>query len=63
MDSKSREVNPYNVNHGEHGNWNLPLQMGSQVLSSKYDMDVIHMASLFGGEAWDLCWELGQTKN
>jgi hypothetical protein len=54
MDSKSLEVNPCNLNHGEHGSWNLPLHMGSQVLSSKCDMDV-HMASLFGGEAWDLC--------
>ena len=34
---------------------------GSQVLSPNYDMDA-YMASLFGGEAWDLCWELGQAK-
>ncbi len=27
---------------------------GSQVLSPNYDMDV-YMATLFGGEAWDLC--------
>ena len=32
-----------------------------QVLSPKYDMDA-YMASLFGGKAWDLCWELGQAK-
>ena len=36
--------------------WKLGLTIshGSQVLSPKYDMDV-YMATLFEGEAWDLC--------
>ena len=27
-----------------------------------YDMDA-YMATLFGGEAWELCWGLGQAEN
>ena len=27
----------------------------------KYDMDA-YKATLYGGEAWDFCWELGQAK-
>ena len=39
--------------------WELGLvYMGPQVLSLKHDMDA-YMATLFGGEDWDLCWELG----
>ena len=34
----------------------------SQVLSPKYDMDA-YMATLFGGEARDLCQELGGAKS
>ena len=37
------------------------IHMESQVLSLKIDMDA-YMATLFGGEAWDLCYELGQAK-
>ena len=40
----------------------LPLYIGSQVLSPKYDMDAYNMATLSGGEAWDLCWELDWAK-
>ena len=32
------------------------------VLSPKYDMDA-YMTTLFGGEAWDLCWKLDQAKS
>ena len=39
-------------------NWDFPK---SQVLSPKDDMDT-YMATLFGGEAWKLCWELGQAQ-
>jgi hypothetical protein len=44
--------------------WKLGLttSYGSQVLSLKYDMDA-YMAICFGGEAWDLCWELSQAKS
>ena len=35
--------------------------MGSQVLSLKYDLDA-DMATLFGSETWDLCWEVGWAK-
>jgi hypothetical protein len=59
---KSLEVNPCNLNHWEHGSWDFPLHMGSQVLSPKYDMHA-YMATLFEGEAWDLCCELGRAKN
>ena len=37
--------------------WKLGLtnsDVRSQVLSAMYDIDA-YMASLFGGEAWDLC--------
>ena len=34
----------------------LPLHTGPT-----YDMDA-YMATLFGGQTWDLCWELGQAK-
>ena len=30
-------------------------------MCSKHDMDA-YMATLFDGEARDLCWELGQSK-
>ena len=59
---KSREVNQCNLNRWEHGSWDLPLHTGLQVPSSRYDMDVC-MAPRFGGEAWDLCWELGRAKS
>ena len=38
------------------------LQTGFQALSPNYDMDA-YMAALNGGEAWDLCCELGQAKS
>ena len=44
---------------------NQPLglvHMGSQVVSPNYDMDA-YMATLYGGEAWDLCCELGRAKS
>jgi hypothetical protein len=34
----------------------------AQILGLKYDMDA-YVATLVGGEAWDLCWELGRAKN
>ena len=34
------------------------VHTGSQVLHLNYDMDA-YMATFFGGEAWDLCCELG----
>ena len=40
----------------------VPLHTGSQFLSPNYDMDV-YMATLFEGEAWDLCCELGRAKS
>ena len=42
--------------------WKLGLSTahGLQVLCPNYDMDA-HMATLFGGEAWDLNCELGQA--
>ena len=42
--------------------WKLGLTTAHKVGSPKYDMDA-YMATLFGGEAWDLCWELGQAKS
>ena len=51
---KSLEVNLCNLDHCEHGSWDLPLHMRSQVPSPKYDMDA-YMTTLYGGEAWDLC--------
>ena len=44
--------------------WKLRLTTshGSQVLSPNYDMDA-YMATLFGGEAWDLCYKLGQAES
>ena len=39
----------------------MSVHMGSQVLSPKYDVDA-SMATLFGGEASDLCWEVGLSK-
>ena len=43
--------------------WKLGLSTShmSQFLSPDYDM-VAYMTPLFGGEAWDLCCELGQAK-
>jgi len=58
INSKSLEVNLCNLSHWEHQSWDLSLHMGSHVLSPKYDMDV-YMATFLGGEAQDLCWELG----
>ena len=55
-------VNPCNLDCWEHGSWDLPLYIGSQVLSPKYNMDA-YMATLIGGEAWDLCWELNRPNN
>ena len=54
LSHESLEVNLYNLNHREHENWNLPLHMGSQVLSHEYNMDV-YLTTLFEGEAWNLC--------
>ena len=51
---KSLEVNPCNLKCWDHRSWYLPLHMGSQVLSPKYDMDA-YMITLFGGETWDSC--------
>jgi hypothetical protein len=36
-------------------NWGLTVSHGSKVLSPKYDIINAYMATLFGGEAWDLC--------
>ena len=38
------------------GPWCKPAQ------SPNYDT-YAYMATLFGGEAWELCYELGQTKS
>ena len=54
MGRKSLEVDPCNLNRWKYGSRDLPLHMGSQVLSPMYDMHA-YMATLFGGEAWDLC--------
>ena len=55
---KSLEVNPCNLNFWEHGSWGLTtLQRGP-----KHDMDA-YMATFFGGEAWDVCWDVGSTKS
>jgi hypothetical protein len=62
LSPKSLEVNPCNLNCQDHGSWDLPLDMGSQVLHLDYDMDA-YMATFFGGEAWDLCCELGSAKS
>jgi len=35
----------------------LPLQTRSQVWSHKYDMNA-YMATLFGGDAHDMCWHI-----
>ena len=61
LSPKSVEVNLCNLNHWEHGSWDLPLYTGPVVLSPKYDMDA-YMATFFGGEAWDMCCELDQVK-
>jgi hypothetical protein len=58
---KSLEVDPCNLSHWEHGSWDLPLHIGSQGLTLKYDMDA-YIATFFGDEAWDIWWELGRTK-
>jgi hypothetical protein len=39
-----------------------PVHTAPQALSPEYDMDA-YMATFIGGEAWDLCWKLGQTKS
>jgi hypothetical protein len=59
---KSHMVNLCNLNRWEHGSWDLPCHTGSQVPRSKYDMDG-YMATLFRGEAWDLCCKLGWAKS
>ena len=59
--SKSLKVNPHNLNRWEHGSWDLSLHTGSPVLRPNNDMNA-YMATLFGGEAWNLCWELGWAK-
>jgi hypothetical protein len=48
------EVYMSNLNHWQHGSWDLPLH--TKVPSPKYDMDA-YMATSFGGEYWDLCWD------
>jgi hypothetical protein len=58
----SLRVKSCNLNHWEHGSWDLALHVGSQIPSPSYDMDV-YMTTLSGGEARDLCWELGRAKN
>ena len=40
----------------------LTTSQGTQVLGPKYDMNA-YMATLSGGEAWNLCWELGRAKS
>ena len=59
--SKSLEVNLCNLYHWENGSWDLLCYTWFQVLSFMYDMND-YMTTFFGGEAWDLCWELGQAK-
>ena len=59
---KSLDVNPCNLNCWKTWKLGLPTSHGAQVRSPKYDMDA-YMATLFGGEAWDLCWQLGWTKS
>ena len=54
MRPKSLEVDPCNLNCWEHESWDSPLRTWSQAASLKYDMDA-YMATLFGGEDWDLC--------
>ena len=51
---KSLEVNMCNLNRRQHESGDLPLHIGFQVLNPEYDMDA-YMATLFGGEAWDMC--------
>ena len=40
----------------------LTTSHGSEVFKPKYDIDA-YMATLFGGEVWDLRWQLGQAKS
>ena len=54
MGRNSLEVDPCNLSHWEYGSRDLPLHMGSHVLSAMYDM-LAYMAAFLGGEAWDLC--------
>ena len=42
------------INCGSRDQNQGPIHTGSQVLSPKYDMDA-YMATLFEGEAWELC--------
>ena len=37
------------------------MEVGFYLFTWKHDMDA-YMATLFGGEAWDLCWGLGWAK-
>jgi hypothetical protein len=50
---KSLEVNHTILAIEKHGSWDLSVHTGSEILISKYDVDV-YMTTLFGGEAWDL---------
>ena len=54
LSPSSIEVDMCNLHGSKHGSWDLPLHIESHVLSAKYDMDA-YMATLSGGEAWDLC--------
>ena len=62
LSPKPLEVDLCNFSHPKHGSWDSTLHMGSQVLSSKFDMDV-YVATFLGGEAQDLCRESGQAKS
>ena len=57
----SLEINPCNLNHWERWSWDLPLHTSPQVLRLKHGMDV-YMTTFFGGDTWNLCWELGWAK-
>ena len=46
---KALEVNLCNLNRREDKSWDLPLHTGSQVLSSKYDINT-YIITLLGGE-------------
>ena len=57
LSPKSLEVNPCNLMLRA---WKLGLTTSHKVSRFKYDA---YMVTLCGGEAWDLCWELGREKN
>ena len=56
--SLKSHLNLCNISRSEHGNWDLPLHMESQVLSPSWDA---YMATLFGGEAWDILLIVGSS--